>query len=325
MTARRAVDYLRLFRAQTAPATILLILVPFLHGGASLTQALIVGLYAVVVHWISFGMNSLHDYVGGWDKADPSKAHHPLCAGRITVEDAIKVIHWSLPLVTSWGALMTVWLSPSPVWSLVGLWTWYAWGMSYNLGLSKVSLLGFLPISVCFTGMAAWAWLLSSPELGFEGWTWLGYVFCTILFQISWSGHLKELEVKERSNILVRMGARVEGGVFHAGGALYYAWAVKIAGLLLGYMLLRSNFEVWRAAWFCAFGAAAVCLLHRLTKARRYDRPKELMNMSLEEIATIYVPLLLLSPLEAVILASFGVAYFILVNRALWETPYPRV
>jgi len=320
MRLNDARNYLRLFRAQTAPATILLILVPFLQGGGSPLQALVLGVYALLAHWLSFGMNSLQDWVGGWDKRDGSKAHHPLSTGEIKVEDAVRVIHWGLPGIMVYGTFLTLWLSPSPLWALIALFTWYTWGMAYNLGLSKVSALGFLPISICFTAMAAWSWLLSHPELGFIGVLWLGYVFFTILFQISYSGFVKELELRERSNILVRMGARLEGGRFHPGGAWLYGWAVKLLNLLFGLLLLS-----WTSIGFWSLGAVAVYLLYQLTRPRAYDRARELSMMSLEEIATIYIPLFLLQPFQAVLLGGLGVVYFYGMNRWLWEASFPRV
>jgi len=275
-------------------------------------------------------MNSLHDYLGGWDKVDPAKAHHPLSTGEIKVEDAIRVVHWGLPALMACGVFLTVMVSPDPVWALVGLCLWYAWGMAYNLGLSKVSALGFLPISICFTAMGAWAWLLSHQELGYPGGLWLGYVFFTILFQISYSGFLKELEVKERSNILVKLGARVDvtwrgEKVFRPGYAWVYGWTVKGLNFQFGYLLLLYLFEFWRVIWFGAFAVLVFLFLFRLTQPRDYDRSEELLSMSLEEIATIYLPLFMLNPLEALILAGFGVAYFFLFNRLLWRTAYPKV
>jgi len=321
-------DYLRLFRAQTAPATVILVVTPFLHGGGSWLDAFLLGVFALAFHWWSFGMNSLQDYVGGWDKVDPSKAHHPLSRGAIKVEDGIRVIHWGLPILFSLGVLFSL-RGVNPLWALACWGLFYAWAMSYNMGLSKVSVLGFMPISVCFTMMGGWAWFLSHDGLGFTGWVWLGYVFSTILFQISWSGHLKELEIRERGNLLVKLGARLEVQGwevwFKPGYAAVYGWAVKLLNLFLGYVLLIQSWNLWRILLFGLMATLMLDFLSELTKRRVYDRPRELLNMSLEEISTIYLALIMVEPFEALVLGGFGVAYFFLFNRWLWRTAYPKV
>ena len=65
-------DYLQLFRAQTAPATILLILTPYLTNATlfSLETATIF-IFALLIHWVSFGHNSLMDTAMGYDLKDP--------------------------------------------------------------------------------------------------------------------------------------------------------------------------------------------------------------------------------------------------------------
>ncbi|GAH69804.1 unnamed protein product, partial [marine sediment metagenome] len=59
-------DYLRLGRAQTYPADWLLVLVPFLTGvDVPLIRVIAMSVFMFFVHIISFGENSLHDYIGG--------------------------------------------------------------------------------------------------------------------------------------------------------------------------------------------------------------------------------------------------------------------
>jgi len=97
-------SWLQLFRAQTSPAIILLILIPYL-ANASLfwLETLAIGLFALFAHWISFGHNSLLDSCIIPEKGklppdftDPSKSHHPLIRGDISFHEAHNVIHWSL-------------------------------------------------------------------------------------------------------------------------------------------------------------------------------------------------------------------------------------
>lgn len=208
MSMQTIIKYLRLCRAQTAPATILLILVPFMNGKYDLLQVFPLGLFALFTHYISFAENSLQDYVAGYDKLDKHKQHHPLLTQEISVHDATLVVHYGLPGLMVIGTLFTLWVSPNPLWALIGLWLWYAWGQCYNFS-SKETIWSFIPISICFSSMGAWGWLCSHPEMGTLGWLYIVYVFLTIMFQISVEGNTKELGMKERSNVLVKMGAKL--------------------------------------------------------------------------------------------------------------------
>ncbi len=320
-----------MFRAQTAPATILLILVPYLTITSLFSlEALTIGLFALFAHWISFGHNSLMDTAMNYDVLDKNKAHHPLVAGRISLHAAHNVIHWSLCGLAVAATVLSLTVSPNPFMALTSVFLWFVFGYAYNSGLSKESLLGFVPISVCFTAMAAWGWFLSHNNLNMTGWLYLGYVFFLILFQISFSGNLKELEIKEKSNILVKMGAQVStvNGEkrFTPGKAWFFAWFVKGFTLLFGYLLLWQNYNPLRLMITIFFSALVITSLYKLTKPRPYIRHKELMSMSVMEILTIYLVLwLMLDPVTAIILEIFGVAYFFGINKLIWTTPYPAV
>lgn len=317
----------------TAPATILLILVPYLAGAPLFSwRALAIGLFALLAHWISFGHNSLMDTAMGYDRVDPSKSHHPLIAGRISLTVAHKVIHWGLCGLAVLSILISLSFSPNPLFAVISIFLWVVFGYAYNSGLSKESLLGFLPISVCFTAMGAWGWFLSHNSLDRLGWLLLAYFFTTILFQISWSGHLKELELKERSNILVKMGARIYEGEqskgFLPGKAWIYGCVVKLFNVpVLGVLILIEGFNFTRLLWLSPLTVLVGYALFKLIKPREYIREKELRNMSMMEILTIYTPIPLVLPwLESIILMVFGVAYFWSMNKCLWGVAtHPRV
>jgi len=320
-------DWLQLFRAQTAPATILLILVPYLANGILFSfQALAIGLFALFAHWISFGHNSLMDTAMGYDVRDKSKSHHPLVTGRISIATAHNIIHWGLCGLATLAILISLNFSPNPTFALVSIFLWFVFGYAYNSGLSKESPFSFLPISVCFTAMGAWGWFLTHDSLDILGWLLLSYFFMTILFQISWSGHLKELEVKERSNILIRMGARVEGGMFIPGRSWFYGYLVKVVNLIFAFLLWSLSFDLVRLVWLELLSFLCITILHQLIKRRPYKREKELRNMSIMEVLTIFLPIPLVLPwLEAMMLMLLGIAYFVLMNKILWGVGYPRV
>jgi 4-hydroxybenzoate polyprenyltransferase len=322
----KILDYLRIGRVQTFPADWLLTLTPFLYGRLNLVQATLLSIFIWFVHFSSFGHNSLMDTAMGYDLKDLHKKHHPLVAGRIQLSEAHNVIHWLLCTLTVCALIFSLKLSPAPLYAVLCIPIWTMFGYAYNSGLSKESVFGFIPISICFTFMGAWGWFLSHETLNTVGYLYLGYVFCTILFQISYSGFKKELLIKERSNILVRLGAKVENGVFKPSRAGIYGVTIKGLNWLIGLLLLLQNFNIIRLLWFIVISSFVFVYLIRLTKPREYIRDRELLDMSLEEVATIYLVVpILLDSLVAALLMVIGLFYFLIVNRILWKAPFPRV
>jgi len=322
----KILDYLRIGRVQTFPADWLLTLTPFLYGRLNLVQAVLLSIFIWFVHFASFGNNSLMDTAMGYDLKDPNKKHHPLVTGRIQLSEAHNVIHWLLCALTVCALIFSLKLSPAPLYAVLCIPIWTMFGYAYNSGLSKESVFGFIPISICFTFMGAWGWFLSHETLNTVGYLYLGYVFCTILFQISYSGFKKELLIKERSNILVRLGAKVENGVFKPSKAGIYGVTIKGLNWLIGLLLLLQNFNIIKLLWFIVISSFVFVYLIRLTKPREYIRDRELLDMSLEEVATIYLVVpILLDFLVAALLMVIGLFYFLIVNRILWKAPFPRV
>ena len=332
-------SWLQLFRAQTAPATLLCILVPYLHNAVFFDlRTLTLALSAVLFHYFSFGANSLMDTAMGYDRKDPGKQHHPLISGAIKLHEAHNVIHWGLAVLTAWATVLTLWISPNPGVAMAALILWVAFGHAYNDGLSKESVFGFMSISICCTASSAWGWFLSHETLGEVGSIYLAYIFFTILFQISYSGFVKELAIRERSNILTRMGALLDvtwkgETEFKPGKAIFYGILVKGSNLFLGGLLLWSSIgsvmvvgAVLRGVFYVFFAGLALFYLYKLVRPRIYKRGKELLNMSLEEICTIYAVIpIMLRLLESSVLMSIGVLYFFGICLILWGKPYPRV
>lgn len=319
-------SWLQLCRAQTAPASILLVLVPFLSGNPISGTVVVLAVFALLTHYFSFGENSLMDTVMGYDRDDPSKRHHPLISGVISLPLAHNVIHWGLIVLTTIGVIITYLISPNPLPAMTALVMWVALGHGYNEGLSKESLFGFISISLCFTSMAAWAWFLGHMELTPLGSLYLLYVFTVILFQISYSGHLKEMGQSERSNILIKMGAKLEDGYFEPGLTVLYGLAIKLAGIYLLYEMLAVS-TIDKAAWLVSIMVLMMFFLLLLTRTRSYIRSSELRNMSVMEILSIFAPLPLMLPWSyAIVLMAAGVVYFMLMNLWLWGTPtHPKV
>ncbi len=316
--------WFQVFRAQSMPATLVLILLPYLYNTTIDLKILIIALFACFLHYFSYGHNSLVDYHE--DLKDPSKVHHPLITGKTDITKAHIVIHWGWAIISTIGIFITISISPSPLQGVISLFLFTIFAHAYNDGLSKTTIFAFIPIAICFTSLSAWAWFLSHSGLDLTGWTLLAYLFMVIVFQISISGCLKELEIKEKSNLMIRYGAKIDDGIFKGGFASFYGLLIKIINLVIGAYLLWLNYSVIKMVWFVFVTAIALYLTYELLRTRKWNRERTLFQMSLQEIAVIYLPIpILLDPLIAITLMSFGVIYFFGMNKWLWAKEYPAV
>ncbi|GAH73303.1 unnamed protein product, partial [marine sediment metagenome] len=147
-----------------------------------------------------------------------------------------------------------------------------------------------------------------------------------ILFQISWSGHLKEMEQAERSNLLIKMGASLRDGRFEPSWSFLYGFAVKGASLYTLTRIMGQPLYGLAAIWLIFIILGVSIMTGLLCTPHPYDRETELKRMSLMEIFSIYAPIPLMVPWgQALPLMAIGVVYFYLMNRALWGVAYPKV
>lgn len=322
----------QLFRMQTAPATIFLILTPYLVNAPffDIKTAILVTA-ALFFHYLSFAHNSLMDAAMLYDQRDPHKHHHPLISGAISLHRAHNVVHWSLSMAIVFAAILTLCWSPNIPLALIFLILWIVFGNAYNDGLSKESLFGFIAISVCMTAATGWGWFLSSRDLNPLGALYLGYVFFTILYQIAWSGFLKEMQVGEKSNILTKMGAFVDVTFkgekkFVPNRSRFFAYFTKGSGLFFGGLLCWIKFSLVSMVIYVILVLCISFNLYKTTRTRIYNRNKELLSMSIMEILTIYLPIpIMLGLFEAAVMMAAGIIYFFGVNLMLWGKLYPKV
>jgi len=305
----------------TAPATVILLVSSYVAGGGSFFSllGLLLLLYGIVLHGSTFGHNVVMDYY--WDLRDEGKKHHPLVSGRIKLNDAVNIV---LPflglclligLALGWGSYWaTFWFS-----------LFMAGGFLYNNWLSKTTIWGWIPITVCFTSLSGYAMSLA----GRVNTLYMLYIMFTIWFQIGWSGYLKEIQVEEQANLLRKLGVRVENGYLHVPViAKLFGGAVKVGNVVTALLLIRSM-DISTASLIAVviLLSIVVYMMFKLLRTRRWDRNAELKKMSIMEIATIYAGMFTVMPIqEAIMLAIFGIAWFTAMNRYLWETKLtPRV
>lgn len=308
------VDYLRLFRSHTAPATIITMLVAFYVGGGSVFSYLgmLVTLYALLIHWLSYGHNSLLDYKTGYDARDKNKQHFPLVSGRITIAQADRVIHWGLLIFSVIGAAISYYYAANSVLSIAGLLLFYSAGHAYNDGLGKTSILKSIPLTLCYLGLWLWAYFISASTFTYLGELVMVYMGLTILYQIAYEGELKDIEAKE-ANLLHYLGARIEKGVFEPGRAALLS-LFKLAGITV-LLLINADFYVFAGAIIMFY------LLYLLTVPRVWNHGKELTRVAVMEIITIYMLVIAVMPwVEGITLMIVGITYYISMNKLIWRT-----
>ena len=310
-----------MMRIHTSPATVILLVSSYVAGGGSFFSllGLLLLLYGVALHGSTFGHNVVMDYY--WDLRDEGKKHHPLVSGRIKLNDAVNIV---LPflglclligLALGWGSYWaTFWFS-----------LFMACGFLYNNWLSKTTIWGWIPITVCFTSLSGYAMSLA----GRINTLYMLYIMFTIWFQIGWSGYLKEIQVEEQANLLRKLGVRVENEYLHVPViAKLFGGAVKAGNVATALLLIRSM-DISTASFIAVviLLSIVVYMMFRLLRTRRWDRNDELKKMSIMEIATIYAGMFTVMPIhEATTLAIFGIAWFTAMNKYLWETKLtPRV
>lgn len=346
-------SWLQLFRAQTAPLSIIIVLAAYLNGAWEPLMAIFLIIIVGLSHFASYGHNSLMDTIMGYDTKDPSKQHHPLISGVISLTAGHHVIHLGLIILTLITILVTINISPAPLAALVCLIMWVIFGQAYNDGLSKESLLAAPIISLMTCSMVAWGWLLSHSEITPICIFYLIYVFLLIMFQISWDGSLKDLRMPEKSNLLVKMGVEIKKKqiktysllnnkkyVVHMVDyivippkATMYAVTLKMLSLSTILMIVVVvPFIPWLTwliltIWITSVFMASFYFWRDLILNRVWDHESLLRDMSLEQICAIYLPIpLLVHPILAVLLMIGGIIYFWGMNRFLWSsTFFPKV
>ncbi|RLE43364.1 hypothetical protein DRJ19_02710 [Candidatus Woesearchaeota archaeon] len=322
-------EWLQLFRSQTASATFILLLTFYLLGGGEIFSlmglALIVA--SLLIHYSTFGQNSLNDFLLGYDKEDPHKKHHPLVSGKIKPEQAIKVVNVMLFLACLYCIILAL-HGANPTLALISSFLGYVFGNWYNSGFSKVSLLKPIPITLAFTFIGLYAYFLSAKELTTLAILCTLYVALTMLFQIGIEGELKDYKTKE-VNIL----HKISKDTFATLGVilkivnllvgLYIAtllWAtlhpvLRITIVMISFLTIVASLFIMRYLFNYGLIVYETC-----RKCRKYV----VRYCALMEILTIYYLLIVLIPeiglVNVLFMMILGIVYFVAMNKINWGT-----
>ena len=323
----KVIDWFRIFRAQTAADVFLLVLLPYLVAGGEFFSwfTLALAFWSILVHHISFGHNTVLDTLLGWDSRDPNKRHHPLISKRIKKETALKVVSIGFFICTIAAIILVYYGSGNSYYSMVFFSLFIVGGFVYNNGISKISVWDFVPITICFTSLSLFSFFLIAKE--FNEIIILIAVYIALLewFQIGVEGEIKEIEIDDESNMLRKLGTKIEGNTFSMGKAIIYPWVLKLAGLAVtGYIIYKYTLEWYTIVLFVFWAVLALIFCYKLTKKREWNRKKSLRDMAVEEITSLFLLAFILIPiiglLEVAIILFVAIFYFVGMNALLWDT-----
>jgi hypothetical protein len=329
-------DYLQLLRAHTAPASVLTLVVPYLIAGGG--DSVLVGLFFLLghlMHFFSFGHNSLMDY---WlDVRDPNKRHHPLIAGRIRLDDATRVVLYGQALTGVAITLVILAYSQNPALSLLFFFLYFAWGHAYNDGLDHRDEHSWLSISLCLASamLISYTFTRGLDRVAALLFAW-GFLF--ELYDIGLLGNVKDLWNPAEEKNPLRRWAVFESGEFRGLrvtrgwiALLIFFWCVRLIASTAVVTLVATAVSaplenMVLLYFFTILEALAVTLTITELISPRPCRDRLLPVFGLSESVEFF-RLTSLTPMPwPLVLAGYGLFYFVGMNKLLWGTRLgPRV
>jgi len=321
-------DWLQVFRAQTAPATVLSILLPYLFsGGRDPIMVAIIVVLGALTHYASFGHNSLMDYF--FDTHDPNKNHHPLESGRISLDQASILINGLMVILALLWIVVSIELSPSPTMSLIFLILYIVFGQAYNDWTDKLDENSYIYIAGCFMSLTAFGWSLGSGKFNMLGYMIIFFSGLTIYYQIAWEGNLKDLWNPKERNLLSKLGfriinGRVVGPRYVNRAFMFVRLGLNTVALSLMAVMIGSLTGLAFLAVMTAVESYAVGRIH--LELEQLNRSKLLELMGLAEAFEFFRLAVLLPIVFWLPIVMVSILYFLVMNRVLWGSNFgPRV
>jgi 4-hydroxybenzoate polyprenyltransferase len=318
--------WIKVGRIHTACLTFSITILGYIAaGGRELINIILLFIFGLLWHYVGFLDNNCCDYE--YDKKDPNKKHFPLVTGEIKLLHAQLVVFFLLIILFTLGIYISN-NNPLSIWILsMGILS----GLIYNR-FNKITYLKVLPISICFSFLPLFSYTLISID--FIGFLIFLFVFTQILFQIGFSGELKEIEALKERNILRALGARVEWHwktknkyLFTSKKYYIYSISLKLVNLLIGAILTYfiGNYYI-----FILFSILTLISTILLIKEGEWNRDKKLKEMSLVEILTYFTFVSCvwnrIGFYYGIFFIVFPIIWFYLFNKWFWGTvTYPKV
>lgn len=290
-----------LTRAHTMPLeTVPAIVAAYVAGGTP-QEIAIWGVFGVLYHLGGYGMNSVMDWVNGYDKEDDNKQHHPLNTGEIDVRVA--------GLITLFFISASVGIALSMVMGLVissGSWAagvilviGFISAVAYNQWGKETSLKFGL---ICTAHSTVFA-IPYVTTAGIDHVAVLGtlMVWLWVLYQISVSGEIKDITTDE-SNLMKELGMEPElrNGVWYISinrmkdTFRTYATFVRILitiVFIIGSLVMTERispiYDMATVLFIAFIGLLTVIYSDSLVDPGLYRRQKRIKQMSTVEMLTL--------------------------------------
>jgi 4-hydroxybenzoate polyprenyltransferase len=334
-------DWLQLFRSHTSPLEMSITTAgaALAVGGIFDVRVLMFLVFGWLYHNAGYGHNSAEDFIQGYDRDDPNKAHHPLQRGVIAPSTARSVTITMVVIGLIFGAV----ISRFDPWALAVLFIMTIMGFLYNL-FNKRTRLKFVPIALAHALLFPFSFLgagggitLSGLDVAMEGTGGIALVttlliIVQILYQILIEGDLKDIEMSEAS-MLRSMGVKViNGRLVTPLAPRAISFALKLASCTLLFLIYHlSGGDPFGYAIIGLFSLSLLIMDQSLMGSKPYDHSASLRNMAVMEVISTFAIVAALAPkiggwTSALLVMVLNILYFVLMNRFLWGTLIkPRV
>ncbi|MEK0325626.1 MAG: hypothetical protein QQN63_07965 [Nitrosopumilus sp.] len=307
------------FGVHSFGATLIIILVPWLAGGAELfsVTTLTLGLFAIPLHVFTFGR--------AFSLQNRTRDQQAPRAGD-TVDKVTRIGLFSTAIV---GIVIAYLYSSEPILPLISLVTYLAAVHLYgDLGKSRVLI--FIPPAVAFASLAAFGYLLTSTLISLTFFLILAYIFLNTWFQMITSEMVNmDQEGETRFEF---MGTKIVAGIFEPSTTLYsYLWGVKVLALLAIWVMYFSELATYGLTVTNLFVTipstilTVVGLYHvkLLSERGPWLKDRARRYAVIDGIASILLLPVILLPivplLDIVVLISIIILSFLLIRRIGWK------
>jgi hypothetical protein len=316
-------DYLQLGRSHTAPVEMFGLAIAAYLAGIGIYFLPLFTLLGWLVHVAGFGMNSLVDYLYGYDKSDPSKVHHPLVSGRISVLQATLFV-FGMQLA---GMYMFFLLTHSAV-SVAAFAGYVVFGWMYNILAKRNKLAAMFELGLSM-GLLFFSLATIYGRVNILVIMASAYIFFTTMYQIGVCGDLKDLAAASLTgerNILQDMGVSVlQDKMTVTNKAVVFSDLISI----LKSVALAAVAYLIQPAWMPIILVLALATFlyysHTAMKEGAYNHAWRLKVIGMGEVwgyiifvITLFPLMIYWAPYAFIYFFILPVVYYYIMNRIMW-------
>jgi hypothetical protein len=323
-------DWLKLFRSNTAPMTVLRVEFFYLISGAPFLSFFngAVVLLATLLHWLAFGHNTLMDTSRGFDKENPNREHDPLVSGALQLDSVHNVVNW-LEILATIAAVSLVAVSSGNQVAALSFFVLYAVaGHAYNDGLDRSTILGFIPYTLSYTSLCAASYFLYATAVTQYFALGIIYIILVEIFELAWENPLKDITVDKERNFLRTLGVKVEKNKFRCNmKGRVFAYVIKIGSFVPLFLTGLINITL-SVVGITVLSLLMVDLIFSVLLVERteYNHQRDLnFSLVVDLSSLLLLPLVFVSFIGAGAAASmviYAILWFIVFNYFMWESIY---